>query len=128
METEKKSSFIGWPDLWVLNEFIDLETWDNHDPNALGKRVYPLAYVDLVSEEWDEDYDEDEVEGYRGYAYYLNLHVPADKLDTLTAVMEANDWTVETDQSEIIDGWYEDVDLCKSIWKEYPNANEEEAD
>ena len=42
--------------------------------------------------------------------------------------MEANDWTVETDESEMIDGWCEDVDLCKSIWKEYPNANEEEAD
>ena len=119
METEKKNSFLGWPDLWLLNEFIDLESWDNHNPNALDRRKYPLAYVDLVSEDWGEEEDGD----YHAYEYEMTIHIPVTKLDVLTEVMEVNGWEVDTDDSDVIDGWYKDVRLSKEVWKECADAN-----
>ena len=107
---------IDWndcPDINILREFIDIDAWQTQTPESLEKR-YPFAQITKASMADCDDVDDD-LDLYELMDYSLYLNVPEDVLKSLVEVLEHEGWDVDVDDAELINGWYEDVYIYKSV-------------
>ncbi len=115
------SLWKGWPDIALLNNFIDLESWNLHAQEDI-KRKPPLAWVYTAYVSYDEHPDDSD---YAECEYCLAIDIPEDSLQFFMAALKSEDWEFDLEDSELIDGWHENVCLSKFVAKTIAEAYEE---